>query len=320
MYARLTSAALTLFGTWALVLSALAQAPAASPAPEDAKVKTFAILPSSEATENICQQADGSIFVSVINTKTILKITADGKVSEFASAPTMAHILGLGCGDNEVVAVFFGKTFRGAPPVPPATANSPLNFSDTDTHVYVYDLAGKLTADIAGAKGDAFNGFAYSGTRGIYYAGNSANGSISTVDTKGKKIALWWKDDSFAPAGNSAIGINGVRAQIGWVYLSGPTKKGLWKIKLGADGKPSGDPVNVEDSVNVDDFDVAKDGSIYFTTGAILYRVAPDGTLTKFAEPVQGGPSALVSRDGKWVYWPTRGGGANQRLVRVPIP
>ena len=319
MYVKLTSTALALLGTSALVLSALAQAPAASPPPEATMVKTFATLPSNEATENICQLADGSIFVSVMNTKTILKIAADGKVSEFASAPAMAHLLGLGCGDNEVVAVFFGKTFRGSPPVPPATTGSPMNFSDTDTHVYVYDLAGKLKADIPGAKGEAFNGFAYSGTPGLYYAGNSANGSISTVDTNVKKVALWWKDDSFAPSGNSPIGINGVRVQNSWVYLSGPTKKGLWKIKLGSDGKPSGEPIQVEDSVNVDDFDVAKDGSIYFTTGAILYRAAPDGTLSKVAEPVQGGPSALVSRDGKWVYWPTRGGSANQRLVRVPI-
>jgi hypothetical protein len=319
--ARISLTALALSGAAGLATSAYAQAPAAAPAPEDKKVETFATLPTADANENICQQKDGSIYISVIDGKKILKVTPDGKVSEFASEPMMANVLGLGCGDNEVAALVYGKTFRGGPNPNPPPTNLPLHFDDTDTHIYVFDLTGKMTADIPGQKGDGFNGFAYSGTPGLYYAGNSNSGSISTVDTKAKKISVWWSDPSFGPAGTSVIGINGVRAKNGWVYFSAPTKKGLWKIQIAADGKPSGQPVQIESTVNADDFDVAANGDVYFPAGTVLYKAAAaDGALTKVADPIQGGPSALISGDGKWVYWPTRGGTADQRLLRVAIP
>src|SRR5439155_26105809 len=100
------------------------------------------------ATENICQQTDGSLYVSVIDEKKILKVTPDGKVSEFAAAPAnMAHLLAPACGDNEIAAVVYGKTFRGTPATA-TTPAGPLHFADTDTHIYVYDLSGKMTADI----------------------------------------------------------------------------------------------------------------------------------------------------------------------------
>jgi hypothetical protein len=330
--------ALALIGASAFAMAALAQVPAAVPAPaaapaaaapEDKKVETFATLPSNEASENACQAADGSIYISLINARQIMKVTPDGKVSEFASAPMMAHILGLGCGNNEIAAIAYGKTFRGTPAVAatattPAVPAGPLHFDDTDTHVYVYDMTGKMQADIAAQKGIGFNGLTPSTTAGVYYASNSNGGDIYTVDTKAKTIALWWKDDSYGPATGAPIGLNGVKLKNGWVYFSSGTqgtapKRGLYRIQVAADGKPMGNPVKIEDSVAVDDFDVAADGSVYFPGGTTLYKAALDGTLTKVADPIQGGPTAVVSRDGKYVYWPTRGGTANQRLVRVAI-
>jgi hypothetical protein len=327
----------------ALATSAFAQAPAAppaagapaaapaapaAPAPLDPKVKVFATLPTADTTENICMQKDGTIYVSQIDTKKILKVSADGKtVTEFAAAPaTMAHLLNPVCGDNEIAAIVYGKTFRGTPAVAatataPAVPAGPLHFDDTDTHIYVYDLTGKMISDIAGSKGDGFNGMAYSGTPGIYYAGNSATGSIALVDTKAKKISVWWSDASFNGGTNSPIAINGLRVKAGWVYFSAPNKKGLWKIQIGADGKPSGQAIKLEDSVNADDFDVAANGDIYFPAGTILYREpAAGGDPVKVADPIVGGPSALIAADGKSVLWPTRGGTANQRILQVAIP
>jgi len=39
-----------------------------------------------------------------------------------------------------------------------------------------------------------------------------------------------------------------------------------------------------------------------------------------FKGSIPAGASALISADQKWVYWPTRGGAGNQRIVRVAIP
>jgi hypothetical protein len=237
----------------------------------------------------------------------------------------MMHVLGLGCGDNELAAVVYGKTFRGAPATA-TTPAGPLHFDDTDTHIYVYDLAGKMTGDIPADKGVGLNGLAYSGTPGLYYSANSNGGDIYTVDTKGKKIASWFKDAAYGPIPGSAIGLNGVRAKNGSVYFSFGTmagatgKKGVYRIQVGADGKPMGNPVKIEETIAVDDFDVAANGDVYFPAGTVLYKVAAaGGDPVKVADPIQGGPSAFVSRDGMWVYWPTRGGTANQRLLRVQI-
>src|SRR4051812_13189570 len=103
MTLRMTVSALALLGGCAFAANAFAQAAApaagatpaapATPAPLDPKVKVFATLPTPDATENICQQADGSLYVSVIDQKKILKVTTDGKISEFASAPMMMHVL-----------------------------------------------------------------------------------------------------------------------------------------------------------------------------------------------------------------------------------
>lgn len=294
-------------------VSAWAQAPAA--APESPAVKTFATLPSAAATENLCQSADGSTFVTLIDDHKLLKVDAAGAVSEFA-APAAANLLGVACGDNQVATVAFGKTFRKPNP---AGQGAILDFTDTDTHVIVYDQAGKVSADIAAKKGLGFNGLAYAG-RGIYYATDSAGGGIYRIDTAAKSIDLWYNDEASMPTKDVVIGLNGIKVKNGWVYVSSFPRNGVFKVQLGADGKPQGGLVKVEEGVRVDDFDVAADGTLYFTTGPVLYRVSAAGDVTKLAEPVQGGPSAWVSSDGKWVYWPTRGGTAPQRLVRVALP
>ena len=102
--------------------------------------------------------------------------------------------------------------------------------------------------------------------------------------------------------------------------LVGAIEARLDKVKIGPGGKSVGGAVPVELGVGVDDFDVAKDGSVYFSSGRVLYKVAPDGAMTIIADPVPGGPSALVSNDGNTVYWPTRTGVDHERVMQVAIP
>ncbi|MFO1184450.1 MAG: hypothetical protein U1E56_06660 [Bauldia sp.] len=294
--------------------AAAAQAPQAA-APEHPAVKTFATLPSAAGTENLCQAADGAFYITLIDDHKLLKVTADGAVSEFA-APAAAHLLGVACGEREIATVAFAKPFRKPNPAGQGTL---FDFGDTDTHIVVYDSAGKVTADIPAKKGVGFNGLAYAG-RGLYYATDSASGGLYRIDVAAKSVDLWYDDAASAPGKDSPIGVNGIKVKNGWVYYSSFPRNGVFKLQLGADGKPQGGPVKVEEGIRVDDFDVASDGSLYFTTGPVLYRVSAAGEVSKLAEPVQGGPSAQVGADGNWVYWPTRGGTAPQRLVRVAIP
>ncbi|MFI5015449.1 MAG: hypothetical protein ACHQAY_24195, partial [Hyphomicrobiales bacterium] len=76
--------ALAFAGTSMLATSAWAQAQTpATPPPEDKKVETVATLPTNDATENLCQQADGSFYISQIEAKKVIKVGSDGKASEF---------------------------------------------------------------------------------------------------------------------------------------------------------------------------------------------------------------------------------------------
>ena len=113
---KLSLTAFALLGASALATPAFAQAPGAPPAAGapaavpamtfdnmDPKVKTFANLGTVEGSENICQAADGSLFVTLINVSKLMKVDPAGKVSEFARVPNAANMLGVGCGDNEIV-------------------------------------------------------------------------------------------------------------------------------------------------------------------------------------------------------------------------
>jgi hypothetical protein len=339
---HLTLTALALLGASALAGTAFAAAPAAPAVTFDnmnSAAKTFASLGTAEGSENICQAADGSLFVTLINVSKLLKVTPDGKVSEFA-APKAANMLGVGCGnDPEVVVVTFGKTFRGTPAVAatattPAVPATPNNFNDNDVHAWVYDLSGKLIKDIAIPKGMGINGFDAAGGQ-IYYGGNSGKPEIVRLDTKTGMATTWYDAKNYAgpppvPPAGPPIAINGVRFANGWVYFRGikpgsnPAISGLYRIQVGPNGQPMGTPQELFAvmGVGIDDFDVGPDGSAYFPSGTTLYKVTPAGVQTKLAEMIVGGPSLVVSRDGKTVYWPTRvgGGQTTQRVLSFTLP
>jgi len=358
---KLSLTAALLVGASAFATAAFAQAPAAPPAAGapaagapaagaapaapaitfdnmDMKIKTYSNLGTVEATENICQAADGSLFVSLINVSKVMKVDPAGKATEFASVPGTANLLGVGCGsDPEVAAVVFGKTFRGTPAVPatataPAVPAGPNNFADNDVHVHVYDLSGKETADIPLPKGMGLNGWAAGGNN-LYYGGNSGKPEIDVVNTKTKMATLWYDAKDYAgpppvPPAGPPIAVNGVKVIPGWVYFRGikpgsnPAVPGIYRIAIGADGKPMGTPQTIQEGLATDDFGVAPDGSVILPSGTTIYKITAAGMQTKIADPAVGGPSLVVSKDGKTAYWPTRvaGTATMQRVLSVAIP
>src|SRR5260221_396586 len=52
--------------------------------------ETVATLPSAGATENICQGADGAVYVTAIDEKVVWKICPGGQVEKFATLPAVA--------------------------------------------------------------------------------------------------------------------------------------------------------------------------------------------------------------------------------------
>ena len=147
-----------------------------------------------------------------------------------------------------------------------------------------------MLSDIKAPAGHGLNGFSYTGSPGIYYASNSAAGGIDKVDTKAKTVTEWYNDAKYGPTAALAIGINGLKYKNGWIYFAAVPTSGIYKIQVGADGKPSGAAVTVEEGLRADDFDVAANGDVYFPVGTTLYKAAAAGAPDQGSRPRAGRP------------------------------
>src|SRR2546427_8118758 len=154
-------------------------------------------------------------------------------------------------------------------------------------------------------------------SRGIGYADrrfnfipNTAGTTILRVDPAAKKIEPWFKDDLLARQ-------NGIKVHNGWVYVACTDK--LYRIQMDSNGKPKGGPMLFAQGVRTDDFSIAPDGGLFTSSGMTMFKVSPTGEVTKFLDNVPNGASTWVTKDGKLLYWPTRGGDAPQRLLRAAL-
>jgi hypothetical protein len=289
------------------------------------KFEVAATLPSSGPTENICQTTDGSFYVTGIDDRILWKVSPNGMVDKFFTLPSVSALVGVATDSNGFVVIAFGKPFRKpAPPPQPgaaATAGPQIDFSDVDPQIVVLDKTGKMMGDIHGQMGQAFNGIALAG-KGWYLAADSNAGTLWRVDPAKKKIEAWLKDEVFDPVkppvpGGANGGANGIKVHNGWVYVS--SRGAIYRVEIDPKGLPKGKP-ELFAQARADDFAIAPDGTIYIPGGPAMNKVTPTGEVVKFLDGVPGGPAAWVSNDGKWVYWPTRGGNAPQRLLRAAIP
>ncbi len=293
-----------------------------APAPaNNPKVETVATLPSSGPTENICQTKGGNFYVTGIDDRVLYKISPTGTVEKFFTQPSLSAFVGVATNDKGFVMISFGKAFRHLAPGAAPGGPQVVDFADVDPAIQVLDKSGKLVATLPGHMGEAFNGIALAG-KDWYLAADSIAGSVWRIDPGKKKIELWMKNGIFDQVkppvqGGANGGANGIKVHNGYAYVG--SRGAVYKVKIGAGGKAEGDPVMFA-QVRYDDFAIAPDGSIYGPVGNTITKVSPTGEVSKFLENVPTGPGAWVTADGKWLYWPTRGGAAPQRLVRTAIP
>src|SRR5438034_10522464 len=67
------------------------------------KVETVASLPSSASTENIAQGADGSFYVTGLPDRVLYKISPNGRVENFYTAPSLSAFVGVAKNKDEIV-------------------------------------------------------------------------------------------------------------------------------------------------------------------------------------------------------------------------
>jgi hypothetical protein len=273
--------------------------------------ETIATLPSPD-TENLYEAPDGSIFVTSMEAKVVWKVTPDRRVETFATVPSVAFVVGITSTGEGFALTAFGRSFRrpGAAGQPPQ-----IDFSDIDPQIIVLDKTGRVTASIPGQKGQAFNGITPAGTRnGVYLVADSNAGTIWQADVARRQIEPWLKDERLAPTETARVGANGIKMHDGWVYVN--SRGTMYRVEMGPDGQPRGGLSVFADGIRTDDFDIARDGTVYLSS---LTKISPRGEMSPFLDNVPTGPAVLVSRDGKWLYWPTRGADPEERLLRAAI-
>jgi hypothetical protein len=267
-------------------------------------VATIATFDSPGNTENICERADGTLFVTAMDDRVVWKITPAGTAERLAYVPGVVAVIGIAVADDGVIVGASERTWRRPGQTPAA------DFSDTGAQILVLNGIGKIAVTVPGQKGDFFNGIAPIGN-GLYLIAdtNAEHANIWQFNLPKKQLTAWLKDDQLA-------GANGIKVHNGWVYVS--TRAGLQRVRM-EKGRPVGPIMMFAKDAHPDDFDIAKDGTVYFPTSNAIIRVSAAGEMNTYLDNIQGGPAALVSRNGKWFYWPTRGGTGPEKLLRIPL-
>jgi sugar lactone lactonase YvrE len=281
--------------------------------------EVVATIPSPAFTENISEDADGTIYVTGMLESNLWKISPDGEVEKLAHVEPYSSILGVAAVEEGIVVGAFRRDFR--------TPNG-FDFSNAGPEILLLDkTTGEIMAAVPGQNGQLFNGMV-ADERGNALVVDSLSASVWQFDPKARTLSLWLRDEELASSKPGARSANGVKVSGDHVYIANSEKRSIYRVGIDADGERQG-PLTLfaKDLPHVDDFAVASDGTIFLpptgqTNPGPLYRVPPGGAASTHAIGPSGA-SALVSHDDKWVYWPSNSGidpktSDPQKLLRVP--
>ncbi len=278
----------------AAATAAFAQGPAAplpygAPATNPA-VATLITAPG-DRFENLSEGSDGALYATATWNGNLWKWTRDGKAA-ILSHPA-ANLQG-------VVVLEDGRLALTAHDRKPDFGKQPFSFAGLGSKVMVLDKAGKTLKSIDAPESAFLNGFAR--VKGdIFMAADAAGGSLYRVDIAKGTIEVWLSADAIAGALNTKGAPNGLKVHGGFVYFA---RTDVYKIAIGKDGKPSGAPVLVGRTGGTDDFDVARDGTVYATHGTDIIKIPVKGEPTFYTKGgcLGGCTATLVSRDGKSLF------------------
>jgi hypothetical protein len=147
-----------------------------------------------------------------------------------------------------------------------------------------------------------------------YLIADSYKGVLWSYDAVARQATVWLDSPLLQRADerNPVPAANGVRLHGREVLVSNTAKMLLLRVPLRPDGG-AGDATIWKEKLNIDDFAVAKDGTVWGATHIYnsLVRIDPQGSVSVVAEDSQGlagSTSAALSGDGKTLFVTTNGG------------
>lgn len=147
-----------------------------------------------------------------------------------------------------------------------------------------------------------------------YLMADSYKGVIWQYQIKTGQARVWLDSSLLKRSDNNnpMPAANGIRRHGDQVLVSNTAKMTLLRVPIRPDGS-AGEPSVWKERINIDDFAVARDGSVWAATHIYnnVLRIAPNGTVTVVADAAQGltgSTSVALSADGKTAYVTTNGG------------
>jgi sugar lactone lactonase YvrE len=142
---------------------------------------------------------------------------------------------------------------------------------------------------------------------GNLYVTDSFSGTVLRLPAGGSALEPWLSDPSLAPAQPGAFGLDGIVATDGALYLTKLDTSGLYRVAIGADGKPG-----VVTRLTVTPALAAPDGMrlldahtlLVVEGGGTLAKVAVSGdtaTATSLADGLDQPTAVIVAHGSAWV-------------------
>jgi sugar lactone lactonase YvrE len=309
--------AAVMIGVCVNVSAVRAEAPKLPPLFRDVPVKllparTVAELPPNTFLENLVFDRQGRAYVNSHEDGVIYRYRAGGKLEPFARVP--GKVAGIALHPKR------GFLVAGADASGRAT-------------VFAVSPAGRVS--VAGALPDAvfLNGLAQL-DGDTYLIADSYKGVIWRFNANSGRSSEWLSHPLLTRADekNPLPAANGLKVRGRTVWVSNTARQTLLTIPVDASGR-AGEPAVARERVNIDDFVIDSDGTLYGTTHVYdsLIRIAPDGTVATVAGAEQGmtGSTAVAFGRGRGdrrrlyvttnggMFMPPPGGVQPARLVQI---
>lgn len=323
------------FGVIAVLCALSVSSPAQTAQPT---IETLASYPAGWGMEALTEAPDGTIYYELANddVQSLWKITPDGKTEKWVDIPVKRPQVVLSIKEGFLISGAMQRIAGGAPAKPaadappppsptgdPTTTAAPPSTTDYDSRVVVLDKTGNVMKIIHAAAGCFLNGMTE--THGEYLVVDARGGTIYRVDIPKGELELWLHDDLLAPTvARNYPGANGMRAFGDWLYWTNTVRSTMYRIHIGKDGRPDGTPEKFASFPGGDDFGVAKDGTMYASSGMNMLKISPTGQVSTLLTGVANSPAAIVTKDQHWLYWTARGTNSTDpapvpRLFRVRL-
>lgn len=256
---------------------------------------TVAELPKNTFLENLVFNARGHAYLTSHEDGVIWRWQPGGKLTRFAQVP--GKLAGIALGPRgDVIASGAGKDGRAV--------------------IYRISAAGRVDTALVLPEAIFLNGMAPL-DRQRYLVADSYKGVIWLVDLAAKKAEVWLADALLARADdkNPIPAVNGLKPAGSRLVVSNTAKQLLIEVPIDAQGS-AGTPRVLRDRINIDDFALDTDGTLYGATHIYnsVVRVAPDGRVEVIAGAAQGvaGSTAVAfgraKGDKRHLYITTNGG------------